>query len=53
MLHALVLFTFLVPRSETSNPGWALHGFPSSRNHSCGCCAMLPAENYAVTVMGE
>lgn len=52
VLHALVLFTFLVPWKEGSEPGWALHGFAASRGHSCGCCALLPGSGHAITVIG-
>ncbi|EIE26144.1 P-loop containing nucleoside triphosphate hydrolase protein [Coccomyxa subellipsoidea C-169] len=53
VLHALVLFTFLVPWKEGSEPGWALHGFAASRGHSCGCCALLPGGGHAITVIGR
>lgn len=52
VLHALVLFTFLVPWNDGSEPGWALHGFTASHGHSCGCCALLPGGKHAVTMIG-
>ncbi|BDA50870.1 probable helicase MOV-10 at C-terminar half [Coccomyxa sp. Obi] len=53
VLHALVLFTFLVPRVDGQDLCCALHEPSASGSRSCTCCAMLPSGSFGVTAIGR
>ncbi len=53
MLHALVIFTFLVPRMEGQDLCCALYEPSASGGRFYTCSTMLPSGSFGVTAIGS